>query len=112
MSAWPSLRRRSTTDRRAVAARAAAQASGVAHMGAHALGAAAYAAKAAALATPDDPGAFDAELEWQLARLDPSAREALRRLPQLGEDGSGPLGTGLLTTGTLGEAIRTLQARL
>ncbi len=81
-------------------------------MGAHALGAAAYAAKAAALATPDDPGAFDAELEWQLARLDPSAREALRRLPQLGEDGSGPLGTGLLTTGTLGEAIRTLQARL
>jgi hypothetical protein len=94
------------------AARAAAQAAGVAHMGAHALGAAAYAAKAAALAASDDPRAFDAELEWQLARLDGSGREALRRLPLLGEDASGPLGAGLLTTGVLGEAIRTLQARL
>src|SRR5450631_4447988 len=38
------------------AVRAAAQAAGVAHMGAHALGAAAYAAKAAGLAAPDQPG--------------------------------------------------------
>src|SRR5688572_26263196 len=35
------------------AARAAAQAAGVAHMGAHALGAAAYAANASGLAAPD-----------------------------------------------------------
>lgn len=36
------------------AARAAAQASGVAHMGAHALGSAAYSAKAAGLAAPEE----------------------------------------------------------
>lgn len=94
------------------AARAAAQAAGVAHMGAHALGAAAYAAKAAALGAPDDPRAFDDELEWQLGQLSDEARAALRRLPRLGEDASGPLGSGLLVTGALGEAIRTLQGRL
>jgi hypothetical protein len=101
------------TGRAAVgAARAAAQAAGVAHMGAHALGAAAYAAQAAALGAPDDPRAFDDELEWQLSHLGVPARAALRRLPRLGEDPSGPLGSGLLTTGRLGEAIRSLQSRL
>lgn len=43
------------------AARAAAQASGVAHMGAHALGAAAYAANAAGLASADGASATRAE---------------------------------------------------
>lgn len=94
------------------AARAAAQASGVAHMGAHALGAAAYAAKAAGLAAPDRADALDAEVTWQLGRLTPAARAALRRLPPLGEDPSGPLGSGLLASGVLATAIRALQAGL
>ncbi len=92
------------------AARAAAQASGVAHMGAHALGAAAYAAKAAGLAAPDRPEALDDEVRWQLDHLTPQAREALRRLPLLGEDSAGPLGPGLLATGVLAQVIRTIQA--
>lgn len=96
----------------AAAARSAAQASGVAHMGAHALGAAAYAAKAVALAEPDDPDAAARELRHQLAAMDDDVAAALRRLPLLGEDRSGPLGTGLLTTGALGDAIRTLQREI
>lgn len=101
------------TDAAAVAAaRAAAQASGVAHMGAHALGAAAYAVKAAALAHPDDPGAVDRELAWQLDRMTAEVRDALRRLPNLGTDSAGPLGAGLLMRGTLGSSIRALQAAL
>ncbi|MFB2583745.1 putative immunity protein [Herbiconiux liukaitaii] len=93
------------------AARAAGQASGVAHMGAHALGAAAYAAKAAGLAAPDRPTATDDEVAWQLAHLDAPAAAALRRLPPLGEDQSGPLGSGLLASGVLGSIIRDLQRR-
>ena len=101
------------------AARAAAwsagQASGVAHMGAHALGAAAYAAKAVALAAGSSQGTAAggaAEIAWQLQHLSGPVRTVLARLPLLGEDSSGPLGTGLLASGTLGEAIRTLQAEL
>jgi hypothetical protein len=93
------------------AARAAAQASGVAHMGAHALGAAAYAAKAAGLAAADDAAVQD-EIQWQLAHLTPLVRAALRQLPRLGEDSAGPLGNGLLASGTLGIAIRELQAAI
>jgi hypothetical protein len=107
------------------AARAAAQASGVAHMGAHALGAATYAARAAGLAEPrlqadgdrsgersDDRSgnpAADRELRWQLDHLTDPVRSALRLLPALGTDSSGPLGPGLLARGDLGEHIRTLQ---
>ncbi|MDQ0727675.1 putative immunity protein [Microbacterium sp. W4I20] len=96
----------------AAAARAAAQAAGVAHMGAHALGAAAYSVKAVGLARPDDSDAGIEEIRWQLARLTPAAAEALRGLPLLGEDTAGPLGPGLLATGTLGDAIRRIQAGL
>jgi len=92
------------------AAWAAGQASGVAHMGAHALGAAAYAVKAAELASPGHGGAD--ELAWQVAHLTPPVAEALRRLPLLGQDRSGPLGAGLLASGVLGEAIRSIQATL
>jgi hypothetical protein len=73
------------------AARAAAwsagQATGVAHMGAHALGAAAYAAKAVALAAPGDDATAGgaAEIAWQLRHLSPPVRTALARLPLLGE---------------------------
>lgn len=92
------------------AARSAAQASGVAHMGAHALGAAAYAVKAVSI---DRPGDVDVELEWQLARMTPDVRAALRRLPPVGEDAAGPfVAAGLLARGILGSTIRTLQARL
>jgi hypothetical protein len=88
------------------AARAAGQAAAVAHMGAHALGAAGYAAKAAALA------GHDGEVAWQLARLDPAARAILATLPPLGADRAGPLGPGLLARGAVGDAIRALQAAL
>jgi len=91
------------------AARAAAQAAGVAHMGAHALGAAAYAAKAAGLAAPEDTDAVDAEIRWQLDRLSIEAADALRRLPQLGADSAGPLGAGLLSSGILAATIRAIQ---
>lgn len=39
-------------------------------------------------------------------------RAALRSLPLLGEDPSGPLGSGLLASGALGATIRRLQAAL
>lgn len=94
------------------AARAAAQAAGVAHMGAHALGAAAYAAKAVGLAEPENPDATADEIAWQLDRMTDETVAALRRLPLLGEDSAGPLGAGLLASGVLGESIRRLQAGL
>jgi hypothetical protein len=39
-------------------------------------------------------------------------RAALRALPPVGEDSSGPLGPGLLASGRLGTIIRDLQAGL
>ena len=92
------------------AARSAAQASGVAHMGAHALGAAAYAAKAAGSAAGAPAG--DDEIAWQLAHMSADVRAALARLPLLGTDPAGPLGTGLLASGALGATIRSLQAAI
>jgi hypothetical protein len=94
----------------AAAARSAGQAAGVAHMGAHALGAAAYAAKAAGLTAPDQATATAAEIRWQLDHLSIAARVALRLLPPVGENRSGPLGPGLLASGLLGAIIRDLQA--
>jgi hypothetical protein len=81
-------------------------------MGAHALGAAAYAAKAAGLATPDRPDAVGKEIRWQLGHLSAAARAALRQLPPVGENSSGPLGPGLLASGLLGTIIGDLQAGL
>lgn len=103
--------KQATTPAGAAAARSVAQASGVAHMGAHALGAAAYAVKAVGLANPDDPQAVDAEIRWQIEELTEEERSALRRLPSLGSDSSGPLGPGLLCRGILGTTIRTIQAQ-
>jgi len=94
------------------AAWSAAQASGVAHIGAHALGAAAYAAKAAATTATAAPDAGHAEIAWQLEHLSEPVKVALRRLPLLGDDSSGPLGPGLLTSGVLGASIRTIQDAL
>lgn len=94
------------------AARAAAQAAGVAHMGAHALGAAAYAARAAGLAAPDAPAAAAEEITWQVARMSGTMRAVLQKLPPVGEDSAGPLGPGLLASGALGSAIRDIQSAI
>ena len=92
------------------AARAAGQAAAIAHMGAHALGAAAYAVKAAGLAASDRADAVGEEIRWQLGRLSEAAKAALRLLPPVGENASGPLGPGLLSSGLVGAIIRDLQA--
>ena len=94
------------------AARAAGQCVGVCHMGAHALGAAAYAANAAGLADPNWPAAVEDEIHWQLEHVSAEARSALRTLPPVRENSSGPLGPGLLASGQLGRIIRDLQAGL
>jgi Imm-5 like putative immunity protein len=101
-----------STPAAAAAARAAGQATAIPHMGAHALGAAAYAAKAVGLAAPDDPMAVSEEIHWQLSSMSMEARTALRQLPPVGADRSGPLGPGLLASGLLGTIIRDLQAGL
>jgi hypothetical protein len=98
------------TQAAAAAARAAGQAAAVAHMGAHALGAAAYAVRAVALARPDRPDLVDEEVAWQLGHMTPEVRAALAKLPPVGEDRSGPLGPGMLSSGELGEIVRRLQA--
>lgn len=96
----------------AAAARAAGQAVAVCHMGAHALGAAAYAVKAASLAAPHRPEVIDDEIRWQLTHMTAEVRTALRALPPVGEDSSGPLGPGLLSSGQLGTIVRKLQRGL
>ena len=94
------------------AAKAAGQAAAVAHMGAHALAAAAHAAKAAGLAAPGRPEAVADETQWQLRHMSTATATALRQLPPVGENRSGPLGPGLLASGLLGTIVRDLQARL
>ena len=81
-------------------------------MGAHALGAAAYAVKAVGLADPGRPEAVEDEIRWQLGHMSAEVRAALRALPPIGENSSGPLGPGLLASGHLCTIIRDLQAGL
>ena len=81
-------------------------------MGAHALGAAAYAAKAAGLAATGQAAAVSDEISWQLEHMNAHVRAALLQLPPLGEDSAGPLGPGLLASGILGSIIRRIQAAL
>lgn len=92
----------------AAAARSVAQAAAVAHMGAHALGAAAYAAKAVSLSRGADP--VDDEIAWQIAHVSPEQRRALALLPGAGCSEPGPLGPGLLSRGFLGDVVRQIQA--
>ncbi|MDA8358996.1 MAG: hypothetical protein M0Z95_22465 [Actinomycetota bacterium] len=94
----------------AAAARAASRAVAVCHMGAHALGAAAYAIKAVGLAAPDRPETAEDEIRSQLTHMSTEVRTALRALPPVGQNRSGPLGPGLLSSGQLGKTIRDLQA--
>lgn len=96
----------------AAAARAAGQASAVCHMGAHALGAAAYAVSAASFAGRDQPSVVESEIRWQFAHITAEVRAALGSLPLLGEDSSGPLGPGLLASGQIGKIIRQIQSGL
>jgi hypothetical protein len=96
----------------AAAARAAGQAAAVPHMGAHALGAAGYAAQAVGLAAPDRPEAVGQEIQWQLSSMSIDVRTALQQLPPVGKNRSGPLGPGLLASGLLGGIICDLQAGL
>lgn len=96
----------------AAAARAAGQAVAICHMGAHALGTAAYAVKAVGLANPDRPESVGDEVRWQLGHMSAEVRAALRTLPPVGENSSGPLGPGLLASGQIGAIIRELQAGL
>ena len=84
----------------------------ICHMGAHAPGAAAYAVKAASLATPGQPEVVDEEIRRQLIHMTAEVRAALRSLPPVGENSSGPLGSGLLSSGQLGTIVRKLQAGL
>jgi hypothetical protein len=95
------------------AAYAAEQAAAVAHMGAHALGAAGYATKASILAAGDDPDAVvRAEARRQVAAMSEAVAAALASLPALGEDRAGPLGPGRLSGGHVGAGIRAIQAHL
>ncbi len=98
--------------RAAAAARAAGQAAAVCHMGAHALGAAAYAAKAAGLAEPDRADAITEEVRWQLDHASAAVKAALRLLPPVGENAAGPLGPGLLSSGLIGAIVHDLQVGL
>lgn len=91
------------------AARSAGQASAVCHMGAHALGAAAYAIEAVLLADPDRAAA---EMDWQIAQVTAEMRAALVTLPPVGADRAGPLAPGLLTAGKRGQIIAELQTAL
>jgi hypothetical protein len=95
------------------AAYAAEQAAAVAHMGAHALGAAGYAAKASALAAGGDGDAVArSEARRHVTVMTGAVAQALSLLPALGEHRSGPLGPGRLSGGHVGDAIRAIQGRL
>lgn len=101
-----------TTPAGAAAARAVAQAAACAHMGAHALGAAAYAVKAVSLANKDQSERVQEEVRWQVEHLSEREQAALRLLPLLGTNSSGPLGAGLLSRGDLGASIRQIQTKI
>lgn len=108
-----SAAREAPTSAAKAAAYAAQQAAAVAHMGAHALGAAGYAARAAALVDDrDSDEAVRSVACSQVATMSTAVANALSLLPALGEDRAGPLGPGRLTSGQVGEAIRAIQAQL
>jgi hypothetical protein len=95
------------------AAYAAEQAAAVAHMGAHGLCAAGYAATAAALdATGEAAPVVLAEARHHAATMSVAVATALSSLPALGEDRAGPLGPGRMSRGHVGEAIRAIQVQL
>lgn len=95
------------------AAFAAEQAAATAHMGAHGLGAAGYAAKASALVAACEGGDVTlSEARRQTGAMSDAVARALSSLPTLGENLAGPLGPGRLSSGHVGQAIRMIQAEL
>lgn len=105
--------RQAPTPAARAAAYAAEQAAAVAHMGAHALGVAGYAAKASALAAgryADTDAIIRSEASRQAAAMSDAVVRAIRSLPALGANRSGPLGPGRLSGGHVGETIRAIQA--
>ena len=76
----------------AAAARAAGLAAATAYMHArvtldqakHALGPAAYGARARELAADDDPSVGDEEIQWAIEYASPTVREVMRRMPVRG----------------------------
>lgn len=52
------------------------------------------------------------EVLWQVGHATVGVRAVLALVPLLGENSSGPLGAGLLSSGVLGETIREIQATL
>lgn len=92
------------------AAYAAEQAAAVAHMGAHALGAAGYAARASTLdAGCDDHAVARSEARRQVSEMSEAVARALLSLPAPGVNRSGPPGPGPMTLGHVGEAVREIQ---
>lgn len=57
------------------------------------------------------PSAVHEELEWQIASMRSDVAAALRSLPPVCSDSTGPRGPGLLSSGQLGDRNRLLQAR-
>ena len=105
--------REAPTPAATAAAYAAEQAAAVAHMAAHALGAAGYAAKASTLAAGcDDDAVTQSEARRHVAAMTDAVARALRSLPALGENRSGPLGPGRLGGGHVGDAVRAIQELL
>jgi hypothetical protein len=105
--------REAPTEAATAAAYAAEQAAAVAHMGAHALGAAGYAARASTLAAGgDDDAVARAEARRQVAAMTDAVAHAICSLPTLGENRSGPLGPGRLSRGHVGTTIRAIQTLL
>lgn len=97
----------------AAAAYAAEQAAAVAHMGAHALGAAGFAGKALALAEGRIAAeVIEMEAGRQVDAMSDAVADAISRLPALGENRSGPLGPGRLSGGHVGATIRKIQSLL
>jgi len=98
--------REASTPAARAAAYAAEQAAAVAHMGAHALGAAGYAAQASTLgAGADDHAVTQSEARRQVAAMTDAVARAVSSLPPLGENRSGPLGPGRLSSGHVGETV-------
>ena len=92
---------------------AAEQAASIAHMGAHALGAAGYVGKAWILGGVDAEVATAQSVAGHLVSdASDGVAAALSSLPILGEHRGGPLGPGRLALGLVGETIREIQKLL
>ena len=81
-------------------------------MGAHALGAVAYAATAAAWLSRERSEVLEEEIAGSLGELHPEARVALPTLAALGADSAGPLVRACSRSEHWGSLIRRLESEL